>query len=223
MAARTTNLDKDPAAEKCEQRLLDAAAEVFAEVGFKDATVREICRRADANVAAVNYHFGDKAQLYSQTLRHLANAASQKYPFGFGVSPTAEGHVRLRAFVESFLMRVFSDDRAALYGRIITREMVEPTHALQERIDETIRPMAELISDIVRQILGKRASDDEIRRGALSVVGQIVFYKHCQPILGALFPGKTVGPAQIQGLTDHITNFSLAGLKAMRERNEQKR
>src|SRR5689334_498856 len=150
MAPALHNLKADPIETSCGQRLLDAAAEVFAEVGFKDATVREICRRADANVAAVNYHFGDKAQLYSQTLRYLANAATQKYPFGFGISPTAPADVRLRAFVESFLLRVFSDDRAALYGRIIAREMVEPTHALPERIEETIRPMAELISDIVR-------------------------------------------------------------------------
>src|SRR5581483_8991895 len=55
---------------KTKQRLLEVAGAVFAEQGFKNATVREICKRADANVAAINYHFGDKQGLYSETLRY---------------------------------------------------------------------------------------------------------------------------------------------------------
>ena len=51
------------------QRLLDAASRLFAERGFKDVTVRDICRAARANVAAVNYHFGDKRGLYVQLLQ----------------------------------------------------------------------------------------------------------------------------------------------------------
>ncbi|MDH4012180.1 MAG: TetR family transcriptional regulator, partial [Desulfobacterales bacterium] len=42
-------------------RLLNAACEVFAEKGYRNAKVAEICHRAGANVAAVNYYFGDKA------------------------------------------------------------------------------------------------------------------------------------------------------------------
>jgi AcrR family transcriptional regulator len=45
------------------EALLEAAAQVFAELGFRAATVREICQRARANIASVNYHFGDKENL----------------------------------------------------------------------------------------------------------------------------------------------------------------
>ena len=47
-----------------EKRLLEAAGEVFAEFGYRAATVRQICEKAGANIAAVNYYFGDKEKLY---------------------------------------------------------------------------------------------------------------------------------------------------------------
>ena len=51
------------------QRLLEAAAEVYGEQGYRNARVRDICLRAGANIAAVNYYFGDKKRLYDEVLQ----------------------------------------------------------------------------------------------------------------------------------------------------------
>src|SRR4051794_32280307 len=114
MMARA-DAQNEPKAEshgRCGERLLDAAGEVFAEVGYRDATIREICRRAGANVAAVNYHFGDKERLYSATLRHFANASMERFPIvPHDLPRNATPEQRLRAFVGSFLQRLFSDER----------------------------------------------------------------------------------------------------------------
>src|ERR1700694_3056663 len=61
----------DPTREK----LLEVAEQVFAKHGYQAATIREICVRAGANVAAVNYHFGDKLGLYTEVLEQSARAA----------------------------------------------------------------------------------------------------------------------------------------------------
>ncbi|HSO08870.1 MAG TPA: TetR family transcriptional regulator, partial [Desulfoprunum sp.] len=52
------------------EKLLSAASDVFVDKGFRDATVAEICRRAGANISAVNYYFGSKEALYQEAWRH---------------------------------------------------------------------------------------------------------------------------------------------------------
>src|SRR3954470_6955933 len=86
------------------QRILEAAGEVFAEQGFRSATVRDICQRAGANVAAVNYHFGDKAKLYEAVLEQALRTAVGRYPPDYGLTKGADAEARLRAFIHSFLL-----------------------------------------------------------------------------------------------------------------------
>src|SRR5216683_3872831 len=85
------------------ERLLEAAGAVFSESGFRNATVRDIVTRAGANIAAVNYHFGDKEGLYSAVLEHSAQAALHQYPPHGGLAPDAAAGEQLRAFIRAFL------------------------------------------------------------------------------------------------------------------------
>ncbi|MBI4325205.1 MAG: CerR family C-terminal domain-containing protein [Chloroflexi bacterium] len=200
------------------QRLLEAAGEVFAEVGFRAATVREICQRAGANVAAVNYHFGDKQRLYLEVLRYSYRLALEKFPLESGLPAGAPAEERLRAFVRSFLLRIFDKGRFAWRGRLISREMVDPTGALDALVQEEIRPQAEALSSIVRQLAGDAASEEFIRSCGYSIVSQCVFYHHCQPVICRLFPEQRFDRQEIERLAGHITRFSLAALQQLAQK-----
>jgi len=195
-------------------QLLEAAGEVFAEVGFRDATVREICRRGSANVAAVNYHFGDKETLYIEVLRYAHAKALAKYPPMLGLPPDAPAEKRLHAFIHSLLLRVFDKGPTAWHGKLMLREMIEPTAALDSLVAERIRPMANQLWIIIAEILGGKPADERVRLCAFSVVSQCVFYHHCRPVVTRLFPGqKPPEPEDIEKLADHITKFSLTAMK----------
>ncbi|MDB6121181.1 MAG: transcriptional regulator, TetR family [Pedosphaera sp.] len=204
---------EDPAQAATRRHLLEAASEVFAEVGFRAATVREICQRAEANIAAVNYHFGDKEHLYRAVLKETCRTALEKYPADFGLPPKATPEQRLRAFVHSFLLRIFSQGPGSRHGKLMAREMVEPTGALDAIVKEDVGPMAAVLTSIVGDLLGSSADADKKRLCGMSVVSQVLFYHHCRPVVTRLFPTMKFDAAGIEQLAEHITQFSLAAFK----------
>jgi TetR/AcrR family transcriptional regulator, regulator of cefoperazone and chloramphenicol sensitivity len=195
------------------EALLEAAAEIFARRGFAATTVREICDQAGANIAAINYHFGDKAGLYAEVLTHALKCARQKYPPHLGTTEKSSAETRLRAFIESFLLRLFDDGRHAWHGKLMSREMVEPTAALDRLVEDEIRPMAQILHGIVRELLGRKATDETVRLCSLSIVSQCLFYHQCRPVLQRLFPAVKIDPGAAAPLAEHITNFSLGAIQ----------
>ena len=195
------------------ERLLSAAGEVFAEQGFRGATVRDICSRADANIAAVNYHFGDKEKLYSAVLRHWLVEALKKYPPDGNLPPDAPANERLHAFVRSWLFRMLGEGMPAWHGRLMAREMSEPTAAFDILLDETVRPMAGRLTNIVRKLLGPDAPPNLIDDCAMSIAGQCCFYRHAHEMIRRLYPDRPHTPERIEHLADHITQFSLAAIE----------
>src|SRR4030042_554696 len=93
-------------AAKTPKSLLATASVIFAEKGYRDATIAEICELAGANVAAVNYHFGDKGSLYVEAWRHSFVESLKTHPPEGGVSDDAQPEERLRGQVEALLRRI---------------------------------------------------------------------------------------------------------------------
>jgi AcrR family transcriptional regulator len=199
------------------QRVLEAAGAVFAEQGFHNATVRDICRRAGANIAAVNYHFSDKEGLYTAVLRYAHQCATEKYSPEMGVASQSDvpAKQRLQMFVRSFLRHIFDEGQPAWHGKLMAREMMEPTQALEVLVKEEIRPRAELLEAIVRELLGRRASPERVRLCAMSIIGQCLFYHHARPVIVRLDPRQQFSPRDIERVADHVTQFSLAALKQL--------
>lgn len=193
------------------ERLLAAAGPVFADRGFESATVREIVQRAGANIAAVNYHFGDKRGLYQAVFEHACTCP------GAALVPTVGAPAeRLHGYVHAMLSNLLDAARPPWHAKLLARELVEPTGMLDGLVQGSIRPQFEALQALVRALLGPRAAPETVRRAAGSVVAQCVFYHHSRPILARLDPDLTLDEAEIGRLAEHITAFSLAGLAALR-------
>lgn len=198
-------------------RLLEAAGEVFGEHGFQHAKVEDICRRAKANVAAVNYHFGGKEQLYLAVLQLAMEEKQPSLPLHaaeLALSPEE----RLAAFIHGFMSNVLESCETTLLGRLMAHEMIEPTNSLDVVLEGVIRPMSDTLETIVADILGVERDTDLVRHCSGSVMGQCVLYHNSRAIVMRL-RGMVYDRESVTELGNHITRFSLAALRALGAEN----
>lgn len=202
------------ASEATRRRLIMSAGPVFARRGYREATVREICATARANVAAVNYHFGGKKGLYHAVIAwgHQTGEALPKDQAALVDEPREA----LRVFCVAFVKKILSRAKPEWHGKLMAREMAEPTQALDEMVRVMIRPHWERLSIIVAEILGPGVSAERVRQCTQSVISQLVFLSHARPVLHRLFPQEdwSEGSAEERGRA--IAAFSLAALDGMR-------
>ena len=212
-------LNSAPAADTRE-RLLQAATEVFAENGFEKATVREICRRADANVAAIHYHFGDKKRLYAAIFGTVFNLLRERRT-SF-LPPDAPPEERLRIYILAMFEEIFHCDgdtrRCAQLSAIYLMEMTRPTDVLDRVVADHLRRDAEELYSIVGALLDEGCSKNEIVDCSASVVGQILYYYHAEPIVSRLHPHRPPVSERLGELADHVWQFSLGGIAHHRRR-----
>lgn len=199
--------------EGIRQRLLDAAAEVFADEGYRRATIAEICGRAGANIAAVHYHFGNKQGLYAAVFDYAQQRASTEEATGVP-EQLATPEERLRAQVTSFLTRLLDPRRPAWIARLMAHELIEPSEVLDRLVRNRMRANHELIADAVRDLLGAQASLEDVRLCTLSVVSQCVFYRHSAAVVTRLYP-DLVPSREIARIAEHVTQFSLAAIRGL--------
>jgi AcrR family transcriptional regulator len=195
---------------------MEAAGEVFAEQGFQNATVRQICERAEANVAAVNYHFRDKAELYDAVLRYAHCAAEAEYA-ATRPRPETAPEERLSIYIRTLMLRMLDEGRPAWHGKLMSREMTEPTAALDALVKDAFLPHFQELAGIVGELLGPQATENDIEMCGNSVIAHCVFYKHCKPLLLRMEANLHYDKSGIEALAAFVTRFSLLGLKGYRE------
>jgi AcrR family transcriptional regulator len=203
-------------------RIMEAAASIFAEHGFAATTIRMICGHAHVNLAAVNYHFGSKEGLYSETIRFVRRRAYDRYPVTYGLSPDATPEERLLAFIQSFLLRTSCDERNLEFGTLVMREMVEPTSALDMMVDEGIRSLFGQLVDIVRSLMGSTAAEETVLACSRSIISQCLFYLFSRPVINRMSPEQKFDPTDSNKISNQILSFSLhaiQGLKAEKDSN----
>lgn len=195
-------------------RLVRAAAERFASRGFEQVTVREICAAAHANVAAVNYHFRDKAGLYDAVVDAAIQVMRETNDLAQRAAEDGTPDDQIRAFVRTFLGRLLGTGPNAWIHRLMAREVEQPTAAFDRVVRDVLEPRVAYLTKVAAAVMQLPPHDPRVARSVASLQGLCVYARHVRlPVAH----GLTV-PGNPETLAAHIAEFALAGMRAVAAR-----
>ncbi len=203
---------------KTRDRLLTAASRIFAEQGFQESTIADICERAETNIASVNYHFGDKETLYLEAWRYAFNQELDNHPSNGGVAEDAPAEQRLAGRIRSLIARVA--DQNSYSFAIINKEMAQPTRLLVDILEKEINPQRLKMLALLKECLGQAATEQHIHYCHTSIMGQcfqLLRLKHMKNAQN--FPHYPSDLSDSKAFADHVVQFSLAGIQAIRSQH----
>jgi AcrR family transcriptional regulator len=196
--------------------LLEVAGQVFAEKGFDRATGKEICARAGANSAAINYYFGGIEGLYAAVLRVAHRRIVTVDRLEALVASQPDPRSQLEAIVGMIVRVVTGPDSSSWMFRVIGRELVAPSSVFAEMRDKEIFPKMHVLKSVVAELTGLPKTHPVVERGILSIIAPCImlligdrrFFKRAFPKFG-------FGAEDAPAVTQHMVEFALAGLEAI--------
>ncbi len=198
--------------ESTKNRILQAAGPIFADVGYEHATVREICGAADVNVASIKYYFGDKKNLYLETVRQARNMRAERYPFPQMAAETS-AEEKLYDFVSALLRRLTALQAAPWQVKLLMRELMDPTDACRMLVKDYFQPMFDSLLGVVDQLVEGPLEPDKRLKAGFSIIGQCLHYRYGNEVVNLMVPPEHRAAFEVEQIADHITRFCLSGLR----------
>jgi AcrR family transcriptional regulator len=208
--------------QKTRARLLQAACKVFACKGFHQATVADICRQAGANVAAVSYYFGDKAGLYVAAWQRAFQTFSDQFPLTPPEDAATSAEAALRGQIRRLVLEFSRQDSSGEFARLYMLELARPSGLVDRTWHEMVNTHRQRLQGLIRAVLGPQAPEEDVLFCEMSIINQCRAFVTTRRSDLEFMMGQTLTPEVVDKMADHITRFSLGGVRAVRDHNPQK-
>jgi AcrR family transcriptional regulator len=203
---------------KTQERLLITASRMFADKGYQETTIADICEQAQTNIASVNYHFKDKENLYLQAWRYAFQQDLKNHPSDGGIAEDTTAEQRLAGRIRSLIARI-ADPNSHFFA-IVYKEMALQTNLLEKIMEQEINPERLAMIALITELLGENATQKQIQFCHASIIGQcfhLLKVKHLKVSEATRSYMMDLNDAALYA--EHVVAFSLAGIKAIREQN----
>jgi len=205
------------AQEETRWRLLQAAAEVFAEVGYHAATTREICKRAQVNLASIHYYYGDKAELYREVFR-LPFLEECNTLVRMDIEQATLPEALLAFYGWLFPPTAEEDPMLKLFIRLHAREDAEPSGVLGDAMLQAMRPNHEKIQALLCREFGLKKPDTEVDRLTFALFGLATIFFHNHSALEYFSPNLLGGQKAQEVMVERLVGYATALIEAERKR-----
>lgn len=193
------------------ERVLEAACNLFAEAGFHGTHFREVCRRAQSNVAGICYYFGSKEGLHEAVIEEARQQLISFRNQSSTVPEDASPEDRLRTLVQG-LFEKLSGERAWI-AKLLAREWLDSISGAPSSAGAGLQRKFILLQALIREFLGAQSDRETIRLHALSILCECVFFSIAGGNNHQLAPGLVCQLPAATSLAKHVAAWSsLAGV-----------
>jgi len=196
-------------------RLLDAAEQLFAEQGFPDTSVRAITRAAGANLAAVNYHFGNKENLYAEVFRRRLVELREHRIRSVRAAmtrPDAQLEDVIEAFCRSFVEPLQDPHKGRIMCHLYSREMMQPRLPKGMIFVEMIDPIRGMMREAFARVCPEMDEHTALL-GLHGLVGQLLHFLQTAQMHAD--NERDDNPfSDMRNWLEHTVRFNAAGLRA---------
>jgi TetR/AcrR family transcriptional regulator, regulator of cefoperazone and chloramphenicol sensitivity len=201
------------------QKILLTALALFAELGFDRATVRQIAKKAEVNISAISYYFGDKVGLYKAAF--IEPLGSPRDDIVLFNSPELSLEQALNGLFSGFIESLKQDELARLCTRLHMREMVEPTGLWAQEIDNGIAPYHLALLAVLQKHMGIQKVDDDLHRLAMSIVAMGVHLFVGRDVIEKLYPQIINNNNALSLTQQRLVMFAMSMVEAEATRRKQ--
>jgi len=114
--------------------------------------------------------------------------------------------------MENFMKK----DRQGRFTRLYLMELANPTGLIRDNWKKLLEPTRRKFLGIIQEIMGRSTIDETVIFCEMSIMSQCrVLFTVSQDDMEYLL-GTSLSPDLIQRLADHVTRFSLAGIRAVK-------
>jgi TetR/AcrR family transcriptional regulator, regulator of cefoperazone and chloramphenicol sensitivity len=200
------------------QKILLTALELFAAQGFERTTVRQIANKAEVNISAISYYFGDKAGLYQCAFIEPMGSPKDDIAL-FNAAHLSLGQA-LNGLFSGFIEPLKQNKLVKLCIRLHMREMVEPTGLWQQEINDGITPHYLAMLSVLQRHLKLQQADDNLHRLAMSIVAMGVHLFVGRDVIEKVCPQITNSHAALNAMQQSLVMFAMSMIEAEAERRK---
>jgi TetR/AcrR family transcriptional regulator len=196
-------------------RILDAAMDIFSEVGYEGARIDEIAKRAGVNKAMIYYRIGDKKTLYEEVIHDVFGDIAER--INDNIKEDLSPEDKFNIYIANIALTM---SRHPAFPKIMLREMASGWSHFSKAVIEDIAGVLSIVRDII---------DEGVKKGVfieinpvvihLMVVGTLLVFNGAMPVRQNFHdllagPTKIYDNDSIENIIPEIQRLMLRGLKA---------
>lgn len=200
---------------KTKERILEAACRAFAERGFRETTIAAICGEAEANIAAVNYHFGSKEKLYEAVWEYADARSRDIYRIE---EPGEKPGEWLRHHISNLILMIFDEGPGGLVLRLIRRDIDnEMENELMKKIRRRfLEPHRKQLETVVGNILNREPASFAVRCVTSHIHAMCIFLNIKMKFRRHIFGTERPDSREIEYLIRSMQKFIEGGIEQVR-------